>query len=63
MEDLALSDPESFDAVVASEIVEHVSDLSIFIGACCALVKVSKSLGNLILFMYILRFLYSLELI
>jgi len=29
-----------YDGVVASEIVEHVSDAKLFVNACCSLVKV-----------------------
>jgi len=32
-----------FDGVVASEIVEHVSDAELFVNSCCSLVKVSFS--------------------
>ena len=31
--------PAAFDFVIASEVVEHVSDLNFFIGRCAALVK------------------------
>jgi 2-polyprenyl-6-hydroxyphenyl methylase/3-demethylubiquinone-9 3-methyltransferase len=31
--------PATFDVVIASEVVEHVSDLDFFIGRCAALVK------------------------
>lgn len=41
VEDLPGSMAETFDGVVASEILEHVSDPEIFIEACCKLVKVS----------------------
>lgn len=33
-------DNQSYDGVVASEIVEHVSDVELFVNACCSLVKV-----------------------
>ena len=29
-----------YDGVVASEIVEHVSDAKLFVNACCSLIKV-----------------------
>jgi len=29
-----------YDGVIASEIVEHVSDVELFVNACCSLVKV-----------------------
>ncbi|MEM6763176.1 MAG: bifunctional 2-polyprenyl-6-hydroxyphenol methylase/3-demethylubiquinol 3-O-methyltransferase UbiG [Pseudomonadota bacterium] len=32
-------DGERFDAVLAMEIVEHVSDVDAFIGACCSMVR------------------------
>lgn len=31
---------QRYDGVVASEIVEHVSDAELFVNACCSLVKV-----------------------
>jgi len=31
---------QCYDGVVASEIVEHVSDVELFLNACCSLVKV-----------------------
>ena len=38
VETLAETHP-AFDVVIASEVVEHVSDLNFFIGRCAALVK------------------------
>ena len=32
---------EEFDAVVASEVVEHVNHLDSFIESCCKLIKVT----------------------
>lgn len=40
VEDLSASDNHSYDAVVASEIVEHVANPEDFTAACCNLVKV-----------------------
>ncbi|XP_052808818.1 ubiquinone biosynthesis O-methyltransferase, mitochondrial-like [Mya arenaria] len=44
VEDLVGTESEMFDAVVASEVVEHVADLEMFIEACCTLVKPGGSL-------------------
>lgn len=41
VEDLADEEPESFDCVVASEVIEHVTDKDTFISASTQLVKVS----------------------
>ena len=41
VEDLVNTENEMFDAVVASEVVEHVSDYVSFVEACCSLVKVN----------------------
>lgn len=41
IEDLVGSEEGKFDAVVASEVVEHVSDLSSFVSSCSLLLKVS----------------------
>lgn len=41
VEDLVRTESEKFDAVVASEVVEHVPDLFSFMTSCCNLVKVS----------------------
>ena len=40
MEDLVPTEYEEFDAVVASEVIEHVNHLESFIESCCKLVKV-----------------------
>jgi 2-polyprenyl-3-methyl-5-hydroxy-6-metoxy-1,4-benzoquinol methylase len=40
VEDLVVTEAGKFDAVVASEVVEHVADVSTFVTACCQLVKV-----------------------
>lgn len=40
MEDLVSTESEGFDAVVASEVVEHVADYISFVEACCGLLKV-----------------------
>lgn len=37
-----LPEEGKFDAVVASEVVEHVSDVDMFISSCCKLIKVRK---------------------
>lgn len=42
VEELAAKEPESFDCVVASEVIEHVTDKDTFISASAQLVKVSK---------------------
>ena len=42
VEELAEVEPESYDAVVASEIIEHVADVDTFMNACCNLIKVSN---------------------
>ena len=39
VEALAAAEPESFDAVLAMEVVEHVADLNGFLAACGRLVK------------------------
>lgn len=44
VEDLVATESESFDAVVASEVVEHVADYVSFIKACCGLLKPGGSL-------------------
>lgn len=41
VEELADEEPESFDCVVASEVIEHVTDKHTFISASSQLVKVS----------------------
>ncbi|MEM6849135.1 MAG: bifunctional 2-polyprenyl-6-hydroxyphenol methylase/3-demethylubiquinol 3-O-methyltransferase UbiG [Pseudomonadota bacterium] len=33
------SEGEMFDAVLAMEIVEHVADVDVFVGACCSMVR------------------------
>ena len=43
VEELAEEEPESFDCVVASEVIEHVTDKDTFISASTQLVKVSKN--------------------
>ena len=41
VEDLCSHDSvQEFDGVVASEVIEHVSDIAAFISSCCKLVKV-----------------------
>lgn len=40
VEDMTGENYESFDAVVASEIIEHVANPEQFVKACCDLVKV-----------------------
>ncbi|XP_050403439.1 ubiquinone biosynthesis O-methyltransferase, mitochondrial [Patella vulgata] len=44
VEDLIESEERSFDCVIASEVVEHVLDTSMFIKACCKLVKPGGSM-------------------
>jgi len=43
VEELCSSDEpvQLYDGVIASEIVEHVSDAELFVRSCCSLVKVS----------------------
>lgn len=48
VEDLVKTEAESFDAVVASEVVEHVPDLFSFLEACCGLVKVKCHIVNVL---------------
>ena len=40
VESLVEKEAESYDAVVASEIIEHVADASLFVSACCKLLRV-----------------------
>lgn len=40
VEDLVGTEAGKFDAVVASEVVEHVAEVSTFVTACCQLIKV-----------------------
>ena len=42
VEDLVPTEAEQFDAVVSSEVIEHVADLKQFIDSCCKLVKVCQ---------------------
>ncbi|XP_021355389.1 ubiquinone biosynthesis O-methyltransferase, mitochondrial-like [Mizuhopecten yessoensis] len=44
VEDLVGSEEAKFDAVVASEVVEHVGDLQSFLSSCCLLLKPGGSL-------------------
>ncbi|XP_044530161.1 ubiquinone biosynthesis O-methyltransferase, mitochondrial [Gracilinanus agilis] len=44
LEDIVEETAESFDAVVASEVVEHVNDLETFIQCCCKVLKPGGSL-------------------
>ena len=41
VEDLVETEEESFDAVIASEVVEHVANIDSFLNSCGRLVKVS----------------------
>ncbi|KAL3881419.1 hypothetical protein ACJMK2_027864 [Sinanodonta woodiana] len=43
-EDMVVTEEEKFDAVVVSEVAEHVTDLSHFIESCCRLVKPGGSI-------------------
>jgi len=54
-----------YDGVVASEIVEHVSDAELFVNACCSLVKVpvillidEESFGDKFIFSIFILFIY-----
>lgn len=40
LEEIVEETAETFDAVVASEVVEHVIDLETFIQCCCQVLKV-----------------------
>jgi len=42
VEELADKEPESFDCVVASEVIEHVTDKDTFISASSQLIKVGQ---------------------
>ncbi|XP_051853400.1 ubiquinone biosynthesis O-methyltransferase, mitochondrial [Antechinus flavipes] len=44
LEDIVEDTAETFDAVVASEVVEHVNDLETFIQCCCQVLKPGGSL-------------------
>ncbi|GAB1603727.1 ubiquinone biosynthesis O-methyltransferase, mitochondrial-like [Argonauta hians] len=44
VEDIVATEENAFDAVVASEVVEHVADVDAFIESCCNLVKPGGSL-------------------
>ena len=55
VEELAGEEPGSYDAVVASEVVEHVADAHVFVKACCALVKVRYKITMLSYTMVLLR--------
>lgn len=44
IEDLVLLEGGKFDAVISSEVVEHVSDVGTFISSCCKLLKPGGSL-------------------
>ena len=47
-EDMSCSEAGTFDAVVASEVVEHVADIHLFISACSKLVKVrNRNMWNI----------------
>lgn len=53
VEDLVETNEEAFDAVVASEVVEHVSNIDTFLTSCCKIIKVwSRHLFN---FMFLLN--------
>lgn len=40
LEEIAEETEDTFDAVIASEVVEHVADLETFIQCCCRVLKV-----------------------
>lgn len=42
---------ETFDAVVASEVVEHVIDLEAFIQCCCQVLKVRLTVSTCLFFL------------
>lgn len=44
VEDLVETNEEAFDAVVASEVVEHVSNIDTFLSSCCKIIKVCFSI-------------------
>lgn len=44
VEDLVITEENKFDALVASEVVEHVADVDVFVECCCKLVKPGGSL-------------------
>lgn len=43
VEDFSLQEPEKYDGVVASEIIEHVANQPQFVTSCCQLVRVRIS--------------------
>lgn len=46
VEDLVGTEEGKMDAVVASEVVEHVADAPAFLSSCCRLVKVGCVVGS-----------------
>ncbi|XP_052708401.1 ubiquinone biosynthesis O-methyltransferase, mitochondrial-like [Crassostrea angulata] len=44
VEDLVETNEEAFDAVVASEVVEHVSNIDTFLTSCCKIIKPGGSI-------------------
>lgn len=46
VEELAADEPESFDCVVASEVIEHVTDKDTFIAASSLLIKVGWNIDD-----------------
>lgn len=59
VEDLLCTEEEAFDAVVASEVVEHVADKSAFVESCCKLVKASSRLAVWFFFPTLQMFLFE----
>ena len=60
VEQLAEEQPRSFDAVVASEVLEHVDSQSLFLDMCCQLLRVSTAssscgfhVGGIVAFTYL----------
>lgn len=52
VEDLVITEENKFDALVASEIVEHVADVNVFVECCCKLVKVRPNAAVLFFFCF-----------
>ena len=48
IESLATLERETYDGVVASEIIEHVNDQSGFVSACCQALKVGHFMEPLL---------------
>lgn len=48
LEEIVEESVEMFDVIVASEVVEHVADLEMFIKCCCQVLKVREFLLSLL---------------